>query len=56
MTIWWQQLVLVMLGGALGAAARHWLGGALLRHSPDPEVSARAFVTALEKAVKERKP
>lgn len=32
------------------------IGGALLRHSPDPEVSARAFVTALEKAVKERKP
>lgn len=29
--IWWQQLVLVMLGGALGAAGRFWLGGALLR-------------------------
>ena len=27
----WQQLVLVMLGGALGAAGRHWLGGVLLR-------------------------
>jgi ribulose-bisphosphate carboxylase large chain len=25
------------------------IGGALLRHSPDPEVSARAFVSALEK-------
>lgn len=35
MTIWWQQLVLVMLGGALGAAARHWLGGALLRQFGD---------------------
>jgi CrcB protein len=31
MSLWWQQLVLVMLGGALGAAARYWLGGALLR-------------------------
>lgn len=29
--IWWQQLGLVMLGGALGAAGRHWLGGLLLR-------------------------
>lgn len=29
--IGWQQLVLVMLGGALGAAGRHWLGGLLLR-------------------------
>ena len=32
------------------------VGGALLRHSPDPEVSARAFVTALERAVKDKKP
>ena len=31
MNPWWQQLVLVMLGGALGAAGRFWLGGALLR-------------------------
>lgn len=31
MTPWSQQLVLVMLGGALGAAGRHWLGGILLR-------------------------
>ena len=30
--LWWQQLLLVMLGGALGAAGRFWLGGALLRH------------------------
>ena len=29
--IWWQQLALVMAGGALGAAARFWLGGLLLR-------------------------
>ena len=28
---WWQQLVLVMLGGALGAGLRFWIGGALLR-------------------------
>ena len=28
---WWQQLMLVMAGGALGAAARFWLGGLLLR-------------------------
>jgi ribulose-bisphosphate carboxylase large chain len=26
------------------------IGGALLKHAPDPEVSARAFVTAVEKA------
>ena len=31
MSVWWQQLVLVMLGGALGAAGRFWLGGAMLR-------------------------
>lgn len=29
--LWWQQLGLVMLGGALGAAGRFWIGGALLR-------------------------
>lgn len=29
--LWWQQLILVMCGGALGAAGRFWLGGALLR-------------------------
>lgn len=32
MTLWWQQLLLVMLGGALGAAGRFWLGGSMLRH------------------------
>jgi len=31
------------------------IGGALLRYSPDPEVSARAFVTALEQAVAAKK-
>nr|WP_255783707.1 fluoride efflux transporter CrcB [Lysobacter chinensis] len=29
--MWWQQLLLVMCGGALGAAGRYWLGGLLLR-------------------------
>ena len=28
---WMQQLLLVMAGGALGAAGRFWLGGTLLR-------------------------
>jgi len=28
---WWQQLGVVMAGGALGAALRFWMGGALLR-------------------------
>ena len=32
MNLWWQQLMLVMLGGALGAAGRFWIGGAMLRH------------------------
>ncbi len=31
MSLWWQQLALVMCGGALGAGGRYWLGGALLR-------------------------
>lgn len=31
MAVWWQQLGLVMAGGALGAAGRFWLGGILLR-------------------------
>lgn len=31
MSLWWQQLMLVMLGGALGAAGRFWLGGSMLR-------------------------
>ena len=30
--LWWQQLLLVMSGGALGASMRFWLGGVLLRH------------------------
>lgn len=33
MMIWWQQLLLVMAGGALGAGGRFWLGGYLLRHA-----------------------
>lgn len=32
---WGAQLALVMAGGALGAAGRFWLGGALLRHVGD---------------------
>lgn len=31
MSPWLQQLLLVMLGGALGAAGRFWLGDAVLR-------------------------
>lgn len=33
MTLWWQQLWLVMAGGALGAAGRYLIGGWLLRHA-----------------------
>jgi fluoride exporter len=29
--LWWQQLLLVAMGGALGAVGRFWLGGVLLR-------------------------
>jgi len=32
MSLWWQQMSLVMLGGALGAAGRFWLGGSMLPH------------------------
>jgi fluoride exporter len=35
MTLWWHQLLLVALGGALGAVGRFWLGGALLRQLGD---------------------
>lgn len=35
MSLWFQQLWLVMLGGALGAAGRYWLGGLLLRQLGD---------------------
>lgn len=31
LTLWWQQLLLVMAGGALGAAGRFWMSGWLLR-------------------------
>lgn len=29
--IWWQQLALVMAGGALGSGMRFWIGGQMLR-------------------------
>ncbi|RXR07361.1 fluoride efflux transporter CrcB [Pseudoxanthomonas composti] len=29
--LWWQQLGLVMAGGALGAGLRFWIGGVMLR-------------------------
>lgn len=32
LAIWWQQLALVMAGGALGAGLRFWIGGLVLRH------------------------
>ena len=35
MNLWWQQLMLVMLGGALGAGGRYWIGGVLLRRLGD---------------------
>lgn len=35
MSLWWQQLMLVALGGAIGAIGRFWLGGALLRQFGD---------------------
>lgn len=35
MPLWGQQLLLVMCGGALGAAGRHWMSGFLLRRIGD---------------------
>lgn len=35
MSLWWQQILLVMCGGALGAAGRHWMSGFLLRRLGD---------------------
>jgi len=35
MSSWWNQLVLVVAGGALGAAGRFWLGGWMVRHAGD---------------------
>ncbi len=29
--VWWQQLALVMAGGALGSGLRFWVGGQMLR-------------------------
>ena len=40
---------------AYGEETALLIGGALLRYSPDPEISARAFVGALEQAVKAKK-
>lgn len=34
-SLWWQQLALVMAGGALGAGGRYWIGGVLLRRVGD---------------------
>lgn len=34
-SLWWQQLLLVMAGGALGAGGRYWIGGLLLRRIGD---------------------
>jgi CrcB protein len=33
MMLWWQQLMLVMAGGAVGAAGRFLIGGWMLRHA-----------------------
>ncbi|HEU4774914.1 MAG TPA: fluoride efflux transporter CrcB [Lysobacter sp.] len=35
LSLWWQQLALVMAGGALGAGGRYWIGGVLLRRIGD---------------------
>lgn len=35
LSLWWQQLALVMAGGALGAGGRYWMGGVLLRRLGD---------------------
>lgn len=34
-SLWWQQLVLVMAGGALGAGGRYWMSGLLFRRIGD---------------------
>ena len=39
------------LVAAFGDDAVFLIGGALMRHSPDPEIGARAFITAIEQAV-----
>jgi ribulose 1,5-bisphosphate carboxylase large subunit-like protein len=36
---------------AFGHDAVFLIGGALMRHSPDPEVGARAFIGAIENTV-----
>jgi ribulose-bisphosphate carboxylase large chain len=40
---------------AFGHDAVFLIGGALLRHSPEPEAGARAFIAGIEKAVSARK-
>ena len=35
MNLWWQQLFLVMAGGALGAVGRFLIGGWMTRHAAD---------------------
>jgi ribulose-bisphosphate carboxylase large chain len=40
---------------AFGHDAVFLIGGALMRHSPEPEAGARAFITGIEKAVSARK-
>lgn len=35
MNAWWNQLLLVMCGGALGAGLRFWIGGWMTRHAGD---------------------
>jgi len=40
---------------AFGHDAVFLIGGALMRHSPDPEIGARAFIAAIESAVSARK-
>jgi ribulose-bisphosphate carboxylase large chain len=36
---------------AFGHDAIFLIGGALMRHSPDPELGARAFIGAIENAI-----
>jgi ribulose 1,5-bisphosphate carboxylase large subunit-like protein len=40
---------------AFGHDAVFLIGGALMRHSPDPEIGARAFMGAIEQAVAVKK-
>jgi ribulose-bisphosphate carboxylase large chain len=40
---------------SFGHDAVFLIGGALMRHSPDPEIGARAFMGAIEQAVAVKK-